>query len=337
MVINFFGSKLRSGESKIKQFKVAEFADGTPISLLVRAVSGLKEGPIISMLGAQHGDEYNGIVAINRLLDQLNPEELSGTVIAIPLSNPLAFYTDECMAPPSMGYRRLNMNTVWPGDKDGMLTQRIVSAIWENIIIDSDYIIDFHDGGRIIICRYILAEHLKETDRHVVDQIEKLYRLFGQGVPVQFLDHSGHHPRMGALRRLGSLSIQAGLIGIPCIMAEMGGGLRIWEEHVQTAIQGAKNIMIGLGMLQEEPMGYDKEQIVARQSAWLRSNHGGMLYNNCELNEIVEKKASLGVVKDIAGRSIENIYAPYKSILTDIRYQPKVHSGDWLYWCGKVE
>ena len=141
---------------------------------------------------------------------------------------------------------------------------------------------------------------------------------------------------MGALRRLGALTIQAGLIGVPCIMAEMGGGLHIWEEHVHTAVQGAKNIMINLGMLQEEPVGMDLSQIVSRESAWLRADQGGILYNNCGLNDVVKEGSRLGIINDIAGRKLEEINAPFDSVVTDIRYQPKVNTGDWLYWCGKI-
>lgn len=337
MNFNFFNLTLKPGEKGVTRVKVAEFADGTPISLTVRALVGKHEGPLFTMLGAQHGDEYNGVAAINRLMDELEPDKFSGAVIAVPVSNPLAFLTDNYMAPSSLGYRRLNMNGVWPGNPNGLMTERIAAFIWENIIKRTDYALDFHDGGRIILCRYILAEHIKETDRLVVAQIEKLYKSFGQGVPVQLLDHSEHHPKMGALRRLGALTIQAGLIGVPCIMAEMGGGLHIWEEHVNTAVQGAKNIMINLGMLQEEPVGMDLDQIVSRESAWLRADQGGILYNNCGLNEVVKEGSRLGIINDIAGRKLEEINAPFDSVITDIRYQPKVNTGDWLYWCGKIE
>jgi predicted deacylase len=228
------------------------------------------------------------------------------------------------------------MDTVWPGNPNGLLTERIAAFIWANAIKKSDYVIDFHDGGRIILCRYILAEHTKETNQKVVDSIENLYTSFGQGVPVQYLDHSKREQLTSANPRKGSLNVQAGLLGIPSIMAEMGGGLRIWEEHVQTAVQGAKNIMINLGMINEEPVGIGKKQIISTESIQYRSKHGGILYNNCELNDVVKKGSKLGIIKDIAGRTVEEIYSIYDSILTDIRYQQKVNSGDWLYWYGKI-
>jgi len=325
-----FNWDLKPATKFIKKVKVGEYSDGTPISLLVRVIKGTNEGPTLSMLGVQHGDEYNGMEIINRFMEQLEPQDISGTVIGIPVSNPLAFNAAGRMAPESMGWEELNMNRIWPGNPRGLLTERIVASIWKNVITESNCILDFHEGGKCYLARYIWVPHNDDTDKIVGNQVEKIYGFFGQGIPVNAKPHSMTSPMRGCLE------IQAGLHNIPCIAPELGGGHRIWEELVQDGINGARNVMIGLGMLQGEPVGQEKKQLVATEAFSPRTLHGGICYNSCELNAIVNKDATLGIVKDIAGREIEKIHAPYKSVLFDIRHQPIVHSGDWLYACGKI-
>lgn len=328
-MLNLFGWKLKRGEKLLGQVKVAEFPDGTPVSIVVRAVCGSSDGPTISMLGVQHGDEYSGMEIVNRLVDETMPEEIAGSIVAIPVANPLAFNVAGRMAPESMGYENLNMNRVWPGDRRGLLTERIAAAVWENVILGSDYVIDFHEGGKAFIARYIHARDTQEVYELVGNRIEKLYRLFGQGIPV--LGGVGTRGSM-----LGSLSVQAGLRGIPCIGPELGGGGRIWEEHVQTGVRGARNIMIGLGMLQREPVGATLEQVVVEESTWPKTEHGGVIYNACELGDKVVEGEELGVLKDTAGRTLEEVRAPYDSIILDVRHQPTIYPGDWTYHCGRL-
>jgi hypothetical protein len=329
IAVNLFGRNIKHGEKVIFNREVAQFPDGSPISITVRAVSGVGEGPSISLLGAQHGDEYSGMEIVNRLFDGLDPDSLSGSVVGVPVSNPLAFNTAGRVTPPSVGYENLNMNRVWPGNPRGLLMERIAATLWEGFLKDSGYIIDLHEGGRAFMARYIHARGTEETDRIVGDQVRRLCCLFGQGIPV-----------LGGVRTrgsmVGSLSVQAGLRGIPCIGPELGGGGRIWEEFVEVGVQGVKNVMIGLGMLQDEPVGSGGEQLIAEESSWPKTEHGGVMYNTCELGALVEEGERLGVLRDTAGRVLEEVHAPYRSVIFDTRYQPTVYPGDWTFHCGEI-
>jgi predicted deacylase len=105
---------------------------------------------------------------------------------------------------------------------------------------------------------------------------------------------------------------------------------------VDIGVRGARNVLIGLDMLQEKPVASDAEQIVVEESSWPKTEHGGLMYNACELGAKVKKGEKLGVLKDIAGRVIEEVYAPYDSVILDTRYQPTTYPGDWTYHCGKL-
>ena len=329
MSLSVFGHKVLRGKSETFPVKVGECADGTTIGLTVRVVVGRHDGPRMAMLGLQHGDEYGGMEISNRVFDCVDPKQFKGSLISIPVSNPLAFNAAERASPPPMGYENLNMNRVWPGEPKGLLMERIAAQVWEEIIKESEIVVDLHEGGRGFMARYIHARGTPETEKLVGEHNRRLYQLFGQGVPV--LGGVNTRPSM-----MGSLSIQAGLVGIPTLSPELGGGGRLWEDLVQTGVQGVKNIMIGLGMLNEEPVGSDSGQLVSEGSSWPKTQHGGVIYNCCELGAVVEEDTLLGVLKDTAGRVLEECRAPYKSVIFDTRYQPTIYPGDWTYHCGKL-
>jgi predicted deacylase len=329
MSLSVFGQKVLRGNSETFPVKVGECADGTPIGLTVRVVVGRHDGPRMAMLGLQHGDEYGGMEISNRVFDCVDPKQFKGSLISIPVSNPLAFNAAERASPPPMGYENLNMNRVWPGEPKGLLMERIAAQVWEEIIKESEIVVDLHEGGRGFMARYIHARGTPETEKLVGEHNRRLYQLFGQGVPV--LGGVNTRPSM-----MGSLSIQAGLVGIPTLSPELGGGGRLWEDLVQTGVQGVKNIMIGLGMLNEEPVGSDSGQLISDGSSWPKTQHGGVMYNCCELGAVVEEDTLLGVLKDTAGRVLEECRAPYKSVIFDTRYQPTIYPGDWTYHCGKL-
>ena len=329
MSLSVFRHRIMRGQSKTFPVKVGEYADGTPIGLTIRVAVGSRDGPRMAMLGLQHGDEYSGMEISNRVFDSVDVKQFKGSLISIPVSNPLAFNAAERASPPPMGYENLNMNRVWPGDPKGLLMERIAAQIWDQAIKDSELVVDLHEGGRGFMARYIHSRGTPETERLVGEHNRRLYRLFGQGVPV--LGGINTRPSM-----MGSLSIQAGLAGIPTLSPELGGGGRLWENLVQTGVQGVKNAMIGLGMLNEEPVGSDADQLVSDGSSWPKTQHGGVMYNTCELGAVVDEGKLLGILKDTAGRVLEECRAPYRSVIFDTRYQPTVYPGDWTFHCGRL-
>jgi predicted deacylase len=324
-----FGKSIDRGDKASFNTEVGSFPDGTPISLWIRVIRGKNDGPTLTLLGAQHGDEYSGIEIINRIIDSIDPNILSGNVLAAPVSNPMAFNTGHRITPPSIGYEYLNMNRAWPGKMNGLLTERVVAHIWEALIVECDVILDMHEGGKAFMAKYIHARGIEETEKRVGAQNRQLYEWFGQGIPV-----------LGGVRTqtymLGSLSIQAGLRDIPCIGIELGGGGKLWSNLVSIGETGVRNIMIGLDMIQDEPVGQKVKQYIALESSWPKTSKGGLFTNTCELNAVVDKDEKVGKLRNPIGEIIEEVYAPYKSVIFDTRFQPTVFPGDWTVHCGKI-
>src|SRR6266404_2998133 len=97
----------------------------------VVVVNGTKPGKVLALISGAHGTEYASIIAIEKLIAALDPEQVTGTVILVPLINPID---------------NKSMNRFYPGKADGTQTERASFLITKEIVDRCDYLIDYHGG-----------------------------------------------------------------------------------------------------------------------------------------------------------------------------------------------
>jgi len=114
---------------------------GTNIPVVV--VNGAKPGPVLALVTGAHGTEYASIIAVERLIVDLDPAKISGTVILIPLVNIASF---EQKVPHVNPVDNKSMNRFYPGKADGTQTDRASFFITKHVVDRSDYLIDDHGG-----------------------------------------------------------------------------------------------------------------------------------------------------------------------------------------------
>src|SRR5947209_20453502 len=108
--------------------------DSAP-SLPIAVVNGARAGPVVALVAGSHGTEYTSIVALDRLLGQLDPRTISGTVIVAPLLNVASFTQMTVHLNPIDGK---GMNGQYPGDAAGTQTQRALAAVAEQVVTPAD-------------------------------------------------------------------------------------------------------------------------------------------------------------------------------------------------------
>ena len=104
------------------------------------------EGPTALLTGGNHGDEYEGPIALFDLARRLRPEEVSGRVIIVPAMNYPAFRAGTRTSPIDKG----NLNRTFPGRPDGTVTQKIADFFQRHLLPMADIVLDFHSGGRTL-------------------------------------------------------------------------------------------------------------------------------------------------------------------------------------------
>src|SRR5439155_3095996 len=109
----------------------------------VAVVHGAKPGPVLALVSGAHGTEYASIIALEKLIAILNPAEISGTVIIVPLVNIASF---ERKVPHVNPVDDKSMNRWYPGKMDGTQTDRASYLITKQVVEQCDHLIDLHGG-----------------------------------------------------------------------------------------------------------------------------------------------------------------------------------------------
>ncbi len=113
----------------------------TDIPVIV--VNGAKSGPVLALVSGAHGTEYASIIALEKLIPVLDPAELSGTVVLLPLVNIPSFLQK---VPHVNPIDKKSMNRYYPGKPDGTQTDRVSYLITKEVVDRCDYLIDYHGG-----------------------------------------------------------------------------------------------------------------------------------------------------------------------------------------------
>src|SRR5579864_345195 len=109
----------------------------------VIVINGEKPGPVLALVSGAHGTEYTSIIALEKLIDLLNPSQIAGTVILVPLVNIQSF---EQKVPHLNPIDNKSMNRFYPGTADGTQTERASFLITKEVVDRCDHLIDLHGG-----------------------------------------------------------------------------------------------------------------------------------------------------------------------------------------------
>src|SRR5262245_55912348 len=115
----------------------------TATAIPVVVVNGARPGPVLAIVSGAHGTEYASIIAVEQLIRRLNPAEVSGTVILVPLVNRASFDQKVPHVNPVDGK---SMNRFYPGRMDGTQTERASYLITKQVVEKCDHLIDLHGG-----------------------------------------------------------------------------------------------------------------------------------------------------------------------------------------------
>src|SRR5215467_13056112 len=231
------------------------------LSIPVAVIHGAKPGPVLALVAGSHGTEYTSIIALEKLIAMLNPSEVSGTVIVVPLINIQSF---EQKVPHVNPVDKKSMNRFYPGKIDGTQTERASYFMTKEVVEKCDHLIDLHGGD--------LDESLRpysywtKTGNEKQDQISReMVLAFG----LDYIIISADRPKDPAASRY--LENTASVRGKPSMTAEAGHAGTVESEDVGALIDGSLNVMRYLKMLPgpaqaiEHPVWISKVETVASE------------------------------------------------------------------------
>lgn len=299
---------VKPGERASISLPVADMYTGASLSMPVKVICGRREGPVLFVSAAIHGDELNGVEIIRRLLKRRTLQSLRGTLVAVPVVNVHGFLDLSRYLPD-----RRDLNRSFPGSSKGSIAARMANIFITQIVSKADYGIDLHTGA---LNRSNLPQIRANLDNEVT---KELARAFGAAVVLD------------SKIRDGSLRACAADRGFPMLIYEAGEALRFDEVAIRAGLRGVIQVMRHLGMLPQIKKKTTMNPVIADSTRWVRAPASGIVNSKVALGTRVREGQRLAIIGDPLGEAETHVVAPFDGIVIGRNNLPLSHEGDALF------
>lgn len=272
---------------------------GGGAELPVTLICGKTPGPAVLISAGVHNAEYVGIQAAVELAQELEPEQLTGSVALIHLMNPTG-YEHRTM---SLVYEdEKNLNRIFPGKADGTLGERIAFTVTETFLRHADAYLDLHSGdGYEELTPYVYCQGAAEKS------VAEKSRAMASLVDVPYL--------VPSQTTTGGAYNHAGSMGVPGILIERGG-LGLWSrEEVEADKKDVRNLLRSLGVLGGEMEPQLRRPVEVSTVIYENSRFNGCWHPRRKAGDRVQKGEVLGEVRDYFGNLLQVCEAELDGVL----------------------
>lgn len=286
--LHLLGQRVQPGTRARLEWRSGASFIGDPMEVPVIVVHGLQPGPVLCMTGALHGDELNGVEVIRRIMGALDPRELVGTVIGVPIVNMAGFSRGSRYLPD-----RRDLNRFFPGNVNGSNASRIAHDFFARVVSHCDALVDFHTGS---------------FDRANLPQVRGDLRLSAvvqltRGFGATAVLHTPGAP--GMLRRAATDR------DIPAVTFELGAPVRLEPQEIEHGVNAIETLLNNYGMSQRVRM-WREPQPIFYESRWVRATHPGMLFTDVKLGDRVRQGQRLGRIINPLNDETFELIAPVR-------------------------
>ena len=306
------------GELRKGVVEGVELNVGVSIDIPVLVMNGAEDGPTLVMTSTQHGIEIQGIEVIRRVMrEKVEPRDLRGAVIGVPVANPLAFMHHQYLSwIDNLDVGGGGSGSLITADKPlGNATERLAYALWTEIWSKADLGINIHCNTRP---DSLIYQWINVGNPATRDQMLRMAECFGVTTIVSETPLRGDAPPT-----IGNLA--AGK-GVPILLMELIDGRWISEPSTTAGVKGVMNIMKEFDMIDGEMEAQEGFPVVPglnRFHGVVRANRGGLIRFHKKPGELIEE-----------GEVFAEIYDLYGDVLEEIRMP--VEGYTWAYPCGSV-
>jgi predicted deacylase len=288
-------------------------------SLPVTVINGAKPGPMLALFAGAHGTEYASSIALAQLGTRVDPAEVSGSLVIMPLLN-VASYLQKVVHVNPIDHKGVGG---YPGKADGTQSERIAYAVYNQVIMKCDHLIDYHGGD--------LDENLHpysywtNTGKPDLDKMSR-EMLFAFGLNMIIIKQPTGRGLDNTALKMGkaSITVEAGRAGTTD------------AADVGVLINGTLNVMRYLKMLPgpitsslQHPLWISKLTIV-------KSDQEGIFYPSVVPEAYVQQGMSVGYITDYFGNKIADVTSPLTGVITLVCSVPTMKKGDNVVYIGDI-
>lgn len=299
------GISAQAGTLTHTELRIARLPTGLWLSLPIGVMHGRHPGPVIWVSAAIHGDELNGVPIVRHVIDRVEPEHLSGTLLTVPVVNVFGLMQESRYLPD-----RRDLNRSFPGSSRGSAASQLAHLFMKTIVEPCELGIDLHtgSGGRTNLPQVRCDLDDEKTARLAHD--------FGASMIL--------HSRL----RDGSLREAAAALGKTVLLYEAGEASRFDAEAIDVGVGGVLRVMKSLGMIEDGVEAPTEVPHLSRKSAWVRTRRSGFCEMVTRLGAMVEHGETVAVVFDALGLDRSVVRARTPGIVIGHTTSPVVHRGE---------
>ncbi len=243
------------------------------------------DGPTLLLTGGNHGDEYEGPIALYALARSLEGQDFQGRVIIVPAMNFPAFKAGRRTSPIDGG----NMNRLFPGKPDGTVTEKIADYFQQQLLPMADYVADIHSGGKTLnFLPFCGIHHLADSAQQA--RAQAAMEAFGAPYSVISLEMDPD----------GMYDTAAEAMGKVFISTELGGGGSASATTVAIAKRGLDNLLKHAGVFPGMPAPGDSQLLdMPDERCFVTSESSGLVEYCLDLGEAVSEGQTIALVYDL--------------------------------------
>lgn len=276
------------------------------------------QGPTALLTGANHGDEYEGAIALAKLANTLRADEVSGCVIIVPFMNYPAFRAGTRTSPIDRG----NLNRTFPGKPDGTVTEKIADYVQRHLLPRADFVLDIHSGGRTLDFLPFAAIHVLD-DKAQQARCSAAMQAFNAPYSMTLLE----------LDAVGMFDTAAEAAGKVFVSTELGGGGSATARSVAVADRGVRQFLIHCGICRGELEQRPTVRLdMPDGDCYVTSLHDGLLEMCRDLGDTVKKGELIARVHDVrrTGTAPVDYHARRDGLLAARHFPGLIGCGDTL-------
>lgn len=288
-----------------RQLMVRQLRDGSFLTVPAAVISDGRDGPSLVLVSGQHGNEWNGPWILHRLMHRVDPGEVRGTIVILPIANPMAF---------NEGRRAslvdsIDLNRTYGSRAPRKPTEHLGAILWESVFSRTDYLIDLHSGGP--------GEYLPMASAVNGEELD-----LARTLNLPYI----HTPRR---TKSGFLVDTCQQSGIGAILIEVGGGRSLDTLYHGAVLDGLFNFMRAVGMVEGEPVPGPKPYIFESKEI-VSAPCAGFFQPVVQLGQTVQAGDPLGAVTALLSEEGVEILSPATGTVLYLRKQPVVGEQDSL-------
>lgn len=322
------------GERGFTNMPVTTRLDGSQLSVVAHVIRGLHDGPTLTVVSGLHGSEWFAVEMLRRFVRDIEPAAMHGTVVVIPVANPMAFEHFSRMTPDESD--EPDLNRVFPGG-DTWVAEQIAKVLTNEVLSRTDVLVDIHTGpwGSALDSVSYGADL---PNQEVTQKSYDLAVAFGSRT-VRGLKVIAEFPGPRSIT-----GYAGAILGIPAIGPNVGGSgfaATLEEEWIAANVRGLRNVMAHLGMVEGSVCASQRMFHFVTRGLRVVPRAGGLLEPAVEpeaLGTEVHAGDLLGrVISPYTFDLVEELRAPAAGVLFGVCRQYPVRPGDWAFFVAPAD